>query len=452
MNLPKEPVFTSDPSGILLKHLTVRAIAPHERERAQRCFEQEHYLGAIPPVGKTLIEAIEYEGQWVALLEWGPGVLKLADRDEWIGWTDQQRAQRLGGLVVQTRRFLVLSKTRMPNLASRSLALSVRALSEHWQEAHGYRPVLAESFTDIEQYAGTCYKAAGWEACGLTRGFGRHRADYYQYHGRPKKLWLKPLNRNCRRILQAIDLPAVYRKGANEQSPERALPLKKPQIDSLRQWLRENVEDPRALNRKFTCSSLLTLVAMALLAGRKHLAEIQRFGQFLTHTQRVWLEWPTKKNSRLRCAPSYSALYNLLGQIDPHAFAATLSQWLQMHHGTLPRALALDGKYVRDQVLTVCLSEHESGAPVAIGIAEQKPRTQDNKKEGELTVAKRVYQSTNLQNALVTADALHCNQHVARTIVEKGGDYLLQLKNENRKALKHARKLAAGSPLLPTPK
>jgi len=333
MNLPKEPVFTSDPSGILLKHLTVRAIAPHERERAQRCFEQEHYLGAIPPVGKTLIEAIEYEGQWVALLEWGPGVLKLADRDEWIGWTDQQRAQRLG-LVVQTRRFLVLSKTRMPNLASRSLALSVRALSEHWQEAHGYRPVLAESFTDIEQYAGTCYKAAGWEACGLTRGFGRHRADYYQYHGRPKKLWLKPLNRNCRRILQAIDLPAVYRKGANEQSPERALPLKKPQIDSLRQWLRENVEDPRALNRKFTCSSLLTLVAMALLAGRKHLAEIQRFGQFLTHTQRVWLEWPTKKNSRLRCAPSYSALYNLLGQIDPHAFAATLSQWLQMHHGT----------------------------------------------------------------------------------------------------------------------
>jgi len=451
MNLSKEAVFTSDPPGILLKHLTVRPIAAPERERAQRCFDQEHYLGAIAPVGKTLIQAIEYEGQWVALLEWGPAVLKLADRDGWIGWTDQQRAQRLG-LVVQNRRFLVLSKTRMANLASRSLALAVKALPGHWQGAHGYRPVLAESFTDIEQYAGTCYKAAGWEPCGLTKGFGRHRADYYQYHGRPKKLWLKPLNRNCRRILQCMDLPACYRKGANEQSPERALPLKKPQIDSLRQWLRENVEDPRAANRKFPCSSLLTLVAMGLLAGRKHLAEIQRFGQFLTHTQRVWLDWPAKKNSRLRCAPSYSALYNLLRQIDPHGLSAALSQWLQMHHGTLPRALALDGKYVRDQVLTVCLSEHESGAPVAIGIAEQKPRTQDNKKEGELTVAKRLYQSTNLQNALVTADALHCNQHVARTIVEKGGDYLLQLKNENRKALKHARKLAAGSPLLPTPK
>ncbi len=451
MNLTKEPVFASDPSGILLKHLTVRSVASHERQAAQRWFDKEHYLGALRPVGRTLIQVIEYQGRWVALLDWGPAALKLADRDTWIGWTDRQRAERLG-LVVQNRRFLVLSETRMPNLASRALALGVKALPEHWQSAHGYRPVLAESFTDIEQFAGTCYKAAGWEPCGLTKGFARHRADYYQHHGRLKKLWLKPLNRNCRRILQAIDLPGSYHKGANLQSPERALSLKKPQMDSLRQWLREKVKDPRAANRKFTASSLLVLVAMGLLAGRKHLAEIQRFGQFLTHTQRVWLDWPPKKNSRSRCAPSYSALYNLLRQIDPHGFAAALSQWLQIHEGILPRALAIDGKYVRDRVLTVCLSEHETGAPAAIGIAEQKPRSEDNKKEGELTVARRLYEQTNLQNALVTGDALYCNQHDARTIVEKGGDYLLQLKDENRKALQHARKLRGGSPLLPTPK
>ena len=451
MNLNQEPIFTSDPSEILLKHVTVRSVLRHEREAAQRCFDQEHYLGAIRPVGRTLIQVVEYKGQWVALLEWGPAVLKLADREAWIGWSDPQRAQRLG-LVVQNRRFLVLSKTRMPNLASRSLALAVKALPEHWQGSHGYRPVLAETFTDIEQFAGTCYKAAGWEPCGLTKGFARHRADYYHHHGRAKKLWLKPLNRNCRRILQAMDLPKDYQKGANQQSPERTLSLKKPQIDSLRECLRNQVNDPRACNWKFPASSLLVLVAMALLAGRKSLAEIQRFGQFLTHTQRLWLDWPRKKNARSRCAPSYSALYNLLRQIDPHEFASALSEWLQGHAGTLPRALAIDGKYVRDQVLTVCLSEHESGAPVAIGIAEEKPRSEDNKRDGELTVARRLYEQTNLENALVSGDALHCNQHDARKIVEKGGDYLLQLKNENRKALQHARTLAEGSPLLPTPK
>ncbi len=107
------------------------------------------------------MQVIEYKGHWVALLDWGPAALKLADREAWIGWTDPQRAERLG-LVVQNRRFLVLSKSRMPNLASRALALALKALPEHWQAAHGYRPLLAETFTDIELFAGTCYKAAGW--------------------------------------------------------------------------------------------------------------------------------------------------------------------------------------------------------------------------------------------------------------------------------------------------
>ena len=106
MNLPQEPIFTSDPSEILLKHLTVRPVGRHEREAAQRCFDREHYLGAIRPVGRTLIQVVEYKGQWVALLDWGPAVLKLADREAWIGWTDPQRAERLG-VVVQNRRFLV---------------------------------------------------------------------------------------------------------------------------------------------------------------------------------------------------------------------------------------------------------------------------------------------------------------------------------------------------------
>jgi len=40
----------------------------------------------------------------------------------------------------------------MPNLASRSLALALKALPDHWEQAHGYKPLLAETFSDIEQY------------------------------------------------------------------------------------------------------------------------------------------------------------------------------------------------------------------------------------------------------------------------------------------------------------
>lgn len=438
--------LSAEPAPVVLRQLHVRTLEPDEHARAAQLLDAEHYLGHPTPVGKSLLQVVHHQGQWVALLHWGPPARKLADREDWIGWTDLQRAQRLE-LIVQNRRFLVLSQTRMPNLASRALALATQALPAAWRQRFGYAPVLAETFTDIEQFEGTCYKAAGWLPCGMTKGFSRHRADFYRPHDRPKKLWLKRLNRNAHSILTALDLPKLYAAALNAHTAERALPLKHAQIESLQDALRA-VPDPRARNRTFGCSSLLCLVAMALLAGRKHLAEIHRFGQFLTQPQRVLLGWPRKADSPRRRAPSYNALYNLLTQLDPHALAATLTQWLQAHQGTLPRALALDGKYVRDQVLTVCLSDHETGAPVAIAVAERAPRTEDNKKEGELSAARRLAQQCQLDNALITGDALHCQRQNAVNLPDAGADFLFQLKDNQPKAIERARQIANTQPPL----
>lgn len=440
----------TEPDAVVLGELAVRPALPGEMPRVAALLDAEHYLGAGRPVGRTLVQIVHHHGRWAAILLWGPAAVKLIDRDEWIGWTHSQRAERLG-LIVQNRRFLVLAETRMPNLASRAMGLALRLLPEQWEEKHGYRPLLAETFTDIESFEGTCYKASNWEPCGLTKGFERHhRADFYREHKRPKKLWLKTLSRNTRVILTAVDIPAAYQPGCNLQTAERALPLKKAQLESLRDALRE-VPDPRAGNRSWPISTLLTLVTMGLLAGRKSLAAIHRYGQQLTQQQRTWLNFPPKpRNLPGRKAPSYQALYNLLGQLDPNALADTLNAWFAAHHGTLPRALALDGKYIRDMLLTLALSEHESGAPVAITIASKEPKSEAAKTEGELTAAKRLYQSTNLQGAVVTGDALHCERENFQRVVENNGDALFQLKGNQPTALAEAlRVAAAGSPLLP---
>jgi hypothetical protein len=450
-------VLTTDPPVSFLKSLTVRALEPQEYPRAGQLLDREHYLGDVP-AGRQLLQAVEYHGQWVALLDWGPATWKLADREAWIGWTPQQRAERLG-LVVLNRRFLVLGQTRRPNLASRSLALAIKALPQHWEQAHGYRPLLAETFSDIEAYEGTCYKASHWMACGQTQGFQRHRIDYYRKHGRPKKLWLKTLNRNARRLLTAMDLPPAYRPALHPDTPERDLPLKKPQIESLGDYWRKHFKDPRRTNRSFPCWSLLVFIALALFAGRHDLAAIQRYGQFLTQNQRRWLGLPLRKGSTtFRKAPSYTALRNLLLQIDPHQLAECLNGWLQAHLGTLPRALAIDGKWIRDRALSLCLSDHETGAPVALGFAREKTpkddgQSQDDfKREGEQTVALRLYATTPLHNATVTGDALNNNQPQAHAVLQAGGDYFFQLKNEHRHAYQAAVHKAKASPPLPTPK
>lgn len=194
----------------------MRALRAEEYEEAGKYFDDEHYLGDLAK-GRRLLQVVEDAGRWVALLDWGPAAWKLADRDTHTGWTAQQRAERLS-LIVQNWRFLVLSATRMGNVASRALTLATRALPEHWEAAHGWRPLMAETFTDIENYEGNCYRAVGWEPCGMSKGF--QRLDFDE-HGRLKKYWLKSLNRNSRRILVAMDVPRQY-EGSTQQAEPRA--------------------------------------------------------------------------------------------------------------------------------------------------------------------------------------------------------------------------------------
>ena len=440
----------TEPGAVVLGELEVRPALPWEMERVRSCLAEEHYLGGGRDVGRMLVQIVHHRERWAAILVWGPACIKLIDRDEWIGWTHRQRAERLG-LIVQNRRFLVLAATRMPNLASCAMGLALRHLPGQWEERHGYRPLLAETFTDIEAFEGTCYKASNWEPCGLTKGFERsHRADVYREHKRPKKLWIKTLSRNTRVILTGMDIPAAYQPGCDLQTAERALPLKKAQLESLREVLRE-IPDPRADNRSWPISTLLTLICMGLLAGRKNLAAIHRYGQFLTQQQRVWLNFLPNRGGRPgRRAPSYKALYNLLGLLDPNTLADALNDWLADYHGTLPRALALDGKYIRDLILTLALSEHETGAPVAVTIASKEPKSEASKTEGEITAAKRLYPQANLHNAVVTGDALHCERESMQLVVENDGDFLFQIKEDQPTAMAEVRRaIAGGSPLLP---
>ena len=73
---------------------------------------------------------------------------------------------------VNNVRFLVRGVAQRPNLASKALAHSVKALVAPWREHFGYEPLLCETFTDIESHEGTCYKAAGWTPLGMTEGLG----------------------------------------------------------------------------------------------------------------------------------------------------------------------------------------------------------------------------------------------------------------------------------------
>ena len=408
-----------------------------------------HYLGAGKPVGDYLRQIVELGQQPVALLVWGPACYSLKDRDLAIGWSANQRIERLK-LIVQNRRFLLLTKKgEAPNLASQVLAAAMRALPEQWLQQFGYRPLLAESFTDPEAYCGTCYKASNWEPVGMSAGYSRHRADFYVFNDRPKRLWIRELSPNARKQLRALDLP-VDCKSAVIAPPSGVLPVKHEEMDSLRELFCK-APDPRQRNTRFRTGAVLTLVAMALLAGRREIAEIARFATSLTQVQRRRLGLPVKKATRrFYQVPSYSVFYQVLTRMDPEAFARLLTDWLTLRAGSLPQALALDGKMIRNHIGLLTLAEHEDGAPQAMAVYDQKEGT----KRCELSAAEALLESLPaLEGKIITADPLHCQRKHARVIVEKGGDYLLQIKDNQHKLHEKAQGMNTlkDTPFLNTP-
>jgi hypothetical protein len=163
--------------------------------------ERYHYLGYQPLPGAQLRYFARAGEQILALLGFGAAAWLTAPRDQFIGWTDERRRERLH-LVVNNHRFLILPWVNSRNLASRVLAMAAQQLPEDWRQRYGYSPVLLETFVEIPRFLGTCYKAANWQRLGETTGRGK--LEKTQTARLPKKaVWVFPLAQDFRHTLCA---------------------------------------------------------------------------------------------------------------------------------------------------------------------------------------------------------------------------------------------------------
>jgi hypothetical protein len=162
-----------------------------------------HYLGCATAYGaKVRYLAVAHGERVVGCMEYSSAAWRLAPRDQWIGWTEAQRAARLQ-CVVQHTRFLILPWVHVRYLASHLLSLSVRVLADDWERRYALRPVLAETMVDRQRFVGTCYRAANWIEVGDSQGRGR-RDRHHQRHGAaPKRIFVYALTPRARTLLCA---------------------------------------------------------------------------------------------------------------------------------------------------------------------------------------------------------------------------------------------------------
>lgn len=161
--------------------------------------DRYHYLGYRRMGGAQMRFFVHADGQRVALIGFSAAAWKVAPRDEFIGWTQEQRKNRLHH-IVDNSRFLLLPWVHSKNLASRILSIVARQLPDYWQERYNYRPLLLETFVEKDRFVGTCYKAANWVCVGQTRGRGKWDTNR-DYATPVKTIWLYPLERRFKEAL-----------------------------------------------------------------------------------------------------------------------------------------------------------------------------------------------------------------------------------------------------------
>ena len=224
-----------------LTPLTLQPVT--KRKEIGECNEwiqRYHPLGYKHPMGPNLRYFLfDRQGRKLGCMLFAFAALQVACRDKWIGWEYRRHREHLD-LVLGNTRFLVFPWVRVKCLASKVLGMVVRRLPEDWQRRHGTRPVLVETFVDLEKHKGTCYRAANWQYLGMTTGsFAKGRVQVRK----PKGVFVYPLQPSWRKVL--LDGP---RTPGNRRKPKpRPKARRKPKAKPRRgaRPRRRAKEDPR---------------------------------------------------------------------------------------------------------------------------------------------------------------------------------------------------------------
>lgn len=227
---------------------------------------------------------------------------------------------------------------------------------------------------------------------------------------------------------------------------------------------RIKVNDPREQSKvKYPLVPTLFAMIIAWIAGCTSAVKIERFWEEHFDKLKLWI--PNFPDHYI----SHDTVNRLLSLIAVNDLKGLMSDFCQLVldnavsgemdnvkrvlslDGQTPRALEYEAKpdkhgnkisdrrSINNRLYYVTLYDSTSGLSLAM------ERVQDKENENQACV--RAVQMFDLTGTIVTADALNTQRSVAEAIINRGGDYVLALKN-NHKAIVEAVVNAISSPLL----
>ena len=182
------------------------------------------------------------------------------------------------------------------------------------------------------------------------------------------------------------------------------------------------LKDPRqAAKVIYPLPEIMLLVLCATIAAAEDFVEVQRWGREKLAFLRTMLPFE-------RGIPSHDTLNDVMNALDPALFSDCFTAWVASLREEAPDLVAVDGKSSRrarrgDAHPLHVVSAWASRQRLVLG------QQAVDEKANEIVAIPLLLQRLQLTGALVTIDAMGTQTRIAQTILDKGADYLLALKD-----------------------
>lgn len=190
------------------------------------------------------------------------------------------------------------------------------------------------------------------------------------------------------------------------------------------------VEDPRRHNTVHPLPQMIVMSLVAMLCGSDGWEDVGEFCDARAEWFAAFLELP-------RGIPSHDTFGRVFARLKAAEVEKMLRQWMHaLHVVSGGKLIAIDGKSIRrsfahawdssDMAHIVSVFATENRLVLAqIGVKG---------KDSEITAIKQLLEMVDLKGCTVSIDAIGCQREIAARIVQAGGDYVLQVK-ENQPTL-----------------
>jgi predicted transposase YbfD/YdcC len=197
------------------------------------------------------------------------------------------------------------------------------------------------------------------------------------------------------------------------------------------------LKDPRRRHRRLhRLQDVLVIALCAVIAGAQDWQDIETFGRKRCDWLKRFLELPNG-------VPSHDTFERVFDRLNPAVFQACFRDWVQAVQKALRiKHVAIDGKTLRGSGAAKLRPLHLVSA-WATGQSLSLGQIAVDAKSNEITAIPALLELLDLGGALVTIDAMGCQKAIAQKIIDRGGDYILTVKDNQEHLLEDIERVVA---------